>query len=314
MEKYKDRHPIVPLVLEHRMISKLQSTYILGLIPYILEDGKIHTIYTQTLTKTGRLSSIEPNLQNIPIRTELGRLIRKAFIPEENSVLMSSDYSQIELRVFAHFSKSGGLIEAFKNDMDIHTKTAMDIFKVSENEVTKLMRRQAKAVNFGILYGISSYGLAEDLGITVKEAKEFIERYFDTYKGIKIYMDEAIKEAYQKGYVTTIMNRKRKIEELSNTNYIIRNQGERMALNTPIQGSSADILKKAMIDIYKKFDENNIKSKMLLQVHDELIFNVLKDEEEIVKKIVDDCMDNAYKLDVPLKVDIEVGKNWYEAK
>ena len=176
------------------------------------------------------------------------------------------------------------------------------------------MRRQAKAVNFGILYGISSYGLAEDLGITVKEAKEFIERYFDTYKGIKIYMDKAIKEAYQKGYVTTIMNRKRKIEELSNTNYIIRNQGERMALNTPIQGSSADILKKAMIDIYKKFDENNIKSKMLLQVHDELIFNVLKDEEEIVKKIVDDCMDNAYKLDVPLKVDIEVGKNWYEAK
>ena len=314
LEKYKDRHPIVPLVLEHRMISKLQSTYILGLIPYILEDGKIHTIYTQTLTKTGRLSSIEPNLQNIPIRTELGRLIRKAFIPEENSVLMSSDYSQIELRVFAHFSKSDGLIEAFKNDMDIHTKTAMDIFKVSESEVTKLMRRQAKAVNFGILYGISSYGLAEDLGITVKEAKEFIERYFDTYKGIKIYMDEAIKEAYQKGYVTTIMNRKRKIEELSNTNYIIRNQGERMALNTPIQGSSADILKKAMIDIYKKFDENNIKSKMLLQVHDELIFNVLKDEEEIVKKIVDDCMDNAYKLDVPLKVDIEVGKNWYEAK
>ena len=198
--------------------------------------------------------------------------------------------------------------------MDIHTKTAMDIFKVSESEVTKLMRRQAKAVNFGILYGISSYGLAEDLGITVKEAKEFIERYFDTYKGIKIYMDEAIKEAYQKGYVTTIMNRKRKIEELSNTNYIIRNQGERMAINTPIQGSSADILKKAMIDIYKKFDENNIKSKMLLQVHDELIFNVLKDEEEIVKKIVDDCMGNAYKLDVPLKVDIEVGKNWYEAK
>ena len=314
LEKYKDRHPIVPLILEHRMLTKLQSTYIVGLENSILEDGKIHTIYTQTLTRTGRLSSIEPNLQNIPIRTTYGKLIRKAFIPEDGCILLSSDYSQIELRVFAHFSKVPNLVNAFKNDMDIHTQTAMDIFGVKKEDVTPLMRRQAKAVNFGILYGISSFGLAEDLGISVKEAKSFIDKYFETYSGIKNYMDSVVKDAYEKGYVTTIMNRKRKITELNNTNYMIRQQGERMALNTPIQGSSADILKKAMIDIYNKFKEKKLKSKMILQVHDELIFNVLKEEEDIVKKIVDDCMDNAYKLDVPLKVDIETGINWYDTK
>ena len=314
LEKYKDRHPVIGLVLEHRMLSKLQSTYVVGLKENILSDGKIHTIYTQTLTRTGRLSSVEPNLQNIPVRTNYGRLIRKAFIPEENSILLSSDYSQIELRVFAHFSKVPDLIDAFKNDMDIHTRTAMDIFGVKESEVTSLMRRQAKAVNFGILYGISSFGLAEDLGIPVKDAKEFINKYFETYSGTKLYMDNVVKEAYEKGYVATIMNRKRRIDELNNTNYMIRSQGERMALNTPIQGSSADILKKAMIDIYNEFNEKNIKSKMLLQVHDELIFNVLKEEEQIVKEIVDRCMDNAYELDVPLKVDIQTGNNWYEAK
>lgn len=314
LEKYSDRHPIIPLVLEHRMLTKLQSTYIIGLEGNILEDGKIHTIYTQTLTRTGRLSSIEPNLQNIPVRTTYGKLIRKAFIPEENCILLSSDYSQIELRVFAHFSKVTNWIEAFKNDMDIHTRTAMDIFGVEEKDVTSLMRRQAKAVNFGILYGISSFGLSEDLKISVKEAKAFIDKYFETYSGTKVYMDSVVKEAYEKGYVSTIMNRKRRIDELNNTNYMIRQQGERMALNTPIQGSSADILKKAMIDIYKEFKEKNIKSKMILQVHDELIFNVLKEEEKIVSEIVDRCMDNAYKLDVPLKVDIETGINWYDAK
>ena len=314
LEKYKDAHPVVPLLLEHRMLTKLQSTYVVGLESNILKDGKIHTIYTQTLTRTGRLSSVEPNLQNIPIRTTYGRLIRKAFIPEDNSILLSSDYSQIELRVFAHFSKVQSLVDAFKNDLDVHTKTAMDIFNVPFDEVTPLMRRQAKAVNFGILYGISSFGLSEDLSISVKEAKEFINKYFETYSGIKVYMDEVVKSAYQNGYVTTIMNRKRKIDELNNTNYMIRQQGERMALNTPIQGSSADILKKAMIDIYREFEKNNIKSKMLLQVHDELIFNVFKNEEMLVKQIVEKCMDNAYKLDVPLKVDIETGSNWYEAK
>ena len=314
LEKYKDVHPVVPLLLEHRMLTKLQSTYVVGLESNILEDGKIHTIYTQTLTRTGRLSSVEPNLQNIPVRTTYGRLIRKAFIPEDNSILLSSDYSQIELRVFAHFSKVQSLVDAFKNDLDVHTKTAMDIFNVPFDEVTPLMRRQAKAVNFGILYVISSFGLSEDLSISVKEAKEFINKYFETYSGIKVYMDEVVKSAYQNGYVTTIMNRKRKIDELNNTNYMIRQQGERMALNTPIQGSSADILKKAMIDIYREFEKNNIKSKMLLQVHDELIFNVFKNEEMLVKQIVEKCMDNAYKLDVPLKVDIETGSNWYEAK
>lgn len=314
LEKYVDRHEIVPLVLEHRMLTKLQSTYIVGLESSILEDGKIHTIYTQTLTRTGRLSSIEPNLQNIPVRTTYGKLIRKAFVPEDGCILLSSDYSQIELRVFAHFSKVPNWIDAFKNDMDIHTRTAMDIFGVSENEVTPLMRRQAKAVNFGILYGISSFGLSEDLKISVKEAKAFIDKYFQTYSGTKVYMDSVIKDAYDKGYVTTIMNRKRRIDELNNTNYMIRQQGERMALNTPIQGSSADILKKAMIDIYNEFNEKNIKSKMILQVHDELIFNVLKEEEKEVTEIVDRCMDNAYKLEVPLKVDIETGINWYDAK
>ena len=314
LEKYKDRHPIVPLILEHRMLTKLQSTYIMGLISNIMDDNKVHTIYTQTLTRTGRLSSIEPNLQNIPIRTEHGKLIRKAFLPDDGCLLLSSDYSQIELRIFAHFSKVDELVNAFKNDMDIHTRTAMDIFGVSEDKVTKTMRRQAKAVNFGILYGISSFGLSEDLGIPVKEAKAFIDKYFETYSGIKIYMDKVIKDAYEKGYVTTIMNRKRKISELSNTNYMIRQQGERMALNTPIQGSSADILKKAMIDIYNEFKKQKIQSKMILQVHDELIFNVLKEEQKKVEKIVKECMNNAYKLDVPLKVDIETGVNWYDAK
>lgn len=314
LEKYKDRHPIVPLILEHRMLTKLQSTYIVGLENNILEDGKIHTIYTQTLTRTGRLSSVEPNLQNIPARTTYGRLIRKAFVPEDGSVLLSSDYSQIELRLFAHFSKVPNWIKAFKEDLDIHTQTASDIFNVDKEDVTPLMRSQAKAVNFGIIYGISSYGLSEDLKISVKDAKSFIDKYFESYSGTKVYMDNAIKEAYEKGYVTTIMNRKRNIEELKNTNYIIRQQGERMALNTPIQGSSADILKKAMIDIYKAFKEKNIKSKMLLQVHDELIFNVLEEEKDVATQIVKDLMNNAYKLDVPLKVDINIGNNWYEAK
>ena len=314
LDKYKDKNPIIPLILEHRMFTKLQNTYIVGLKNNIYPDGKVHTIYTQTLTRTGRLSSIEPNLQNIPIRTEYGKLIRKAFLPEDGCLLLSSDYSQIELRFFAHFSKDPNLVNAFKNDLDIHTRTAMDIFNVKKEEVTSLMRRQAKAVNFGILYGISSFGLSEDLGISVKEAKEFMNKYYETYSGIKKYMQEVVKDAYEKGYVKTIMNRKRRIDELKNTNYMIRQQGERMALNTPIQGSSADILKKAMIDIYNEFKSNNIKSKILLQVHDELIINTIKDEKESVIKIVEKCMDNAFKLDVPLKVEINVGKDWYDAK
>lgn len=307
-------YPIVNCILEYRALTKLYSTYIDGMINCIREDGKIHTIYTQTLTRTGRLSSIEPNLQNIPMRSEYGRLIRKAFIPESNSVILSSDYSQIELRVFAHLSGVNDLINAFNEGIDIHTKTAMDIFKVPQEGVTKNMRRQAKAVNFGILYGISSYGLAEDLGIPVKEAKEFINKYFDTYPGVRDYMDKEIETAKKNGYVKTIMNRKRVIDELKSTNYMIRNMGERMALNTPVQGSASDILKKTMIEIDEIFEKENIKSKMLLQVHDELIFNVYDDEIDKVKEIVYNTMTNVFDLKVPLDVDIELGNNWYEAK
>ncbi len=307
-------YPIINKILEYRALAKLYSTYIDGIISTIREDGKIHTIYTQTLTRTGRLSSIEPNLQNIPMRSEYGRLIRKAFIPEDNSVILSSDYSQIELRVFAHLSGVNDLINAFKEGVDIHTKTAMDIFKVPMEGVTKNMRRQAKAVNFGILYGISSYGLAEDIGIPVKEAKEFINKYFETYPGVKDYMDKEIDEAKRNGYVKTIMNRKRVIEELKSSNYIVRSMGERMALNTPVQGSASDILKKAMVEINNIFEKENIKSKMLLQVHDELIFNVYNDEIDKVKDIVYNTMTKVFELKVPLDVDIELGNNWYEAK
>ena len=314
LSKLSDDYEIVRLILEHRLLSKLYSTYLEGLSNLISEDGKIHTIYTQTLTRTGRLSSVEPNLQNIPIRSEYGRLIRKAFVAEDDSVIMSSDYSQIELRVFTHFAGVDALTDAFKNDMDIHSKTAEDIFGISKEEVDKSKRRVAKAVNFGILYGISSYGLSEDLGISISEAKDFMKRYFETYPGIKEYMNKEIEDAYRLGYVKTIMNRKRIITELSSSNRMIRSMGERMALNTKVQGSAADILKMAMINIDRRFREEGIRSKMLLQVHDELIFNVLSSEREVVTDIIREEMENVYKLNVPLKVDINYGKNWYEAK
>ena len=296
------------------MLTKLQSNYITGLISEIMEDGKIHTIFTQTLTRTGRLSSISPNLQNIPIRTEEGKLIRKAFVPEENSCILSSDYSQIELRIFASLANVENLIDAFIHGADIHAKTASDIFGVPIDKVDKDMRRTAKAVNFGILYGISSFGLSEDLGIDIASAKNFIDSYLNTYPKIKQYMNEVIEDAKQKGYVKTIMNRKRVIDELKNKNYMIRQQGERIALNTPVQGSSADILKKAMIEIFQEFKERKLKSKMLIQVHDELVFNVLNDELDTVKEIVKRIMETTYQLNVPLKVDIEMGSDWYEAK
>lgn len=307
-------YPIVRLILEYRTINKLYTTYIEGILSAISEDGKIHTIYTQALTRTGRLSSIEPNLQNIPARNELGRLIRKAFVPEENSLIMSSDYSQIELRVFAHLSGVKELTDAFNNHMDIHTKTAMDIFKVSEEEVTKNMRRQAKAVNFGILYGISAFGLAEDIGISPKEAKNFIETYYNTYPGIKDYMNKVISDAHINNSVKTIMGRTRTIEELASSNFMQRSMGERMALNTPVQGSSADILKKAMIEIDAYINEHNLKSTMLMQVHDELIFNVVNEEKDIITNMVKEIMEGTIKLNVPLEVDIEYGENWYDAK
>ena len=314
LEKLKNDHPIIDKIIEYRTLTKLYTTYIESLGNYILEDGKIHTIYTQTLTRTGRLSSIEPNLQNIPIRYEYGKLIRKAFVPSENSIILDGDYSQIELRIMSDMANVDSLIDAFKRGIDIHTKTASDIFHVSENEVTSKMRRIAKAVNFGIIYGISSYGLSENLGITPKEAKVFIDNYFESYPGIKEYMDKTIEKAYNDGYVKTLMGRRRYIEELKNKNVFIRKSGERIALNTPIQGTSADIIKKAMIDISKEFKKRNIKSKMILQVHDELVFDCLKEEVEVVSSIVKDLMENAVKLNVPLKVDLESGNDWYQAK
>ena len=315
LDKIKDIHPIVNKIIDYRTITKLYNTYIIGIKNEIKEDSKLHTIYMQTLTRTGRLSSIEPNLQNIPIRYEEGKLIRKAFVPEDNCVLISSDYSQIELRIFAHMSNEEKMIEAFnEKNTDIHTKTAMEIFNVKREDVTKNMRREAKAVNFGILYGISAFGLSEDINISVKQAKEFMDSYFEAFPKIKEYQKKVVEDAYKNGYVLTLMNRKRKIEELNNTNYIIRNQGERIAENTPVQGSAADILKKAMIDIYDEFKKKNIKSKMIMQIHDELVFNVLEEEKDNVKQIIRDKMENVYKLNVPLIVDIEEGKNWYDAK
>ena len=314
LDKIIYAHPIVPKILEYRTLAKLYTNYAVGLQEEVREDGRIHTIFTQTLTRTGRLSSISPNLQNIPARQDFSKLIRKAFIPDEDSVLMSSDYSQVELRVFASMSGEENLIKAFNEGKDIHAKTASEIFHVPIDAVTKDMRRQAKAVNFGILYGISSFGLSEDLGIDMKEAKEFIDNYLKTFPGIQEYMEKEKEKAYKNGYVKTLMNRKRVVEELKSKNYMIRSSGERMALNTPIQGTAADILKKAMVEIYTEFKKRNLKSKMLIQVHDELVFNVLNTELEEVKTIVRNIMENTFKLKVPLKVDIEVGSNWYEAK
>ena len=294
LNKIRKDHPIVDKILEYRTLTKLYTTYIEGLKNFILSDGKIHTIYTQTLTRTGRLSSIEPNLQNIPI--------------------LGGDYSQIELRILAGMANIESLISAFKEGIDIHTKTASDIFNVPMEAVTSNMRRIAKAVNFGIIYGISSFGLAENLEIGNREAKQFIDTYKETYPGIDRYMNSVVEKAYQDGYVTTLMNRKRYIPELQNKNHIIRSSGERIALNTPIQGTSADIIKKAMVDIARRFKEENLKSKMIIQVHDELVFDTLLYEKEKVIAIVKDCMENVCDLTVPFNVEISYGYNWYEAK
>ncbi len=314
LDKIIDFHPIVSKIEEYRLIFKLYRNYVIGLLAEVEDDGRIHTIFNQTLTRTGRLSSSNPNLQNIPVRSDEGKLIRKAFIADDNSFILSSDYSQIELRIFAHMSNATNLIDAFINNKDIHRKTASDIFGIPEEEVSPMQRYQAKAVNFGILYGISSFGLSEDLNIDMSSAKKFIDKYLNTFPGIKEYMNEEIRRAYEDGYVKTIMNRKRVIDELNNKNYMIRSSGERMALNTPIQGSSSDIIKKAMIEIYDEFKKGGLQSKMLIQVHDELLFNVKNDEKEKVRKIVTNIMENTYKLSVPLKVELNEGINWYDAK
>ena len=313
LEKLAMNHPIAEKILEYRALAKLNSTYIVGLENYILSDSKIHTIYKQTLTRTGRLSSVDPNLQNIPVREELGRKIRKAFVPE-NDLLLSADYSQIELRILAHISKSKGLIEAFKNDEDIHTKVASDIYGVTADQVTKTMRRTAKAVIFGIVYGISGFGLGENLHLSPKEAEEFINKYFALYPEVKKYTVDIVSTAKEQGYVTTLFGRKRILDEIKNENYMIRQMGERMAMNTPIQGTSADIMKMAMIKVYNRFVKENIESKILLQVHDEIIVDVKILELDKIKEIIKEEMEGVYPLDVPLKVEINTGANWYEAK
>lgn len=316
LEKLEDKHEIVREILHYRQLGKLQSTYIEGLLKVVHQDThKIHTRFNQVLTTTGRLSSIDPNLQNIPIRLEEGRKIRQAFVASNKDwVIFAADYSQIELRVLAHIANDQNLVEAFRNDLDIHTKTAMDVFHVEQNEVTSNMRRQAKAVNFGIVYGISDYGLSQNLGITRKEAGEFIKRYLETFVGVQEYMDDIVADARGKGYVKTLLHRRRYIPELTSRNFNIRSFAERTAMNTPIQGSAADIIKKAMIDMADRLEQEKLQTKLLLQVHDELIFEAPKEEIAILEKIVPEVMENAVELIVPLKVDYSYGDSWYDAK
>jgi len=315
LEKLMDKHEIIPKIMYYRQVTKINSTYIEGLKNVIDEDGRIHSNFNQTVTTTGRLSSTEPNLQNIPIRHELGREIRKVFIPmEENDILVSCDYSQIELRVLAHIADDENMIDAFKQHSDIHTKTASEVFKVPLDEVTSLMRSRAKAVNFGIVYGIGAFSLAKDLKITKKEAEEYMAIYFERYPKIKKYLENIVYDAQDTGYVLTILNRKRFIPEIKSSNKIVKALGDRLAMNAPIQGSAADIIKLAMVNVYNKLNEKKLKSELILQVHDELILNVKKEELEEVKKLVICEMENAIKLKVTLDVDINTGNTWYEAK
>ncbi len=314
LEKLESKHPIIREILHYRQLTKLKSTYADGLFPYVLEDGKIHTTFNQTIASTGRLSSTEPNLQNIPIRLEEGRLIRKAFVPKQGHVFVSADYSQIELRVLAHLSQDDLLLEAYRENKDIHQLTASQVFHVPFDEVTKAMRRNAKAVNFGIVYGISDFGLSRDLNIPISEAKTYIQAYFDKYPKVKAFLDLTVAKAYEDGYVVTMYNRKRLIPELSNSNYMRRSFGERIAMNTPIQGSAADIIKIAMIKVYNRLKKEQLKSKMLLQIHDELIIEAPIQEQERVKNLLIEEMENAVILSVPMVADASIAKNWYEAK
>jgi len=315
LDKLKDQSPIIEKIIEYRQIVKLNSTYVEGLLSIINPiDGRIHSSFNQTITTTGRISSTEPNLQNIPVKLEMGRNIRKVFISENGCKLVDADYSQVELRVLAHMSQDETMIDAFKQNEDIHTKTASQVFNVSMEDVTSKQRSDAKAVNFGIVYGKSDFGLSEDLHIPVKQAKEYIENYFNKYSKIKEFMDNIIDSASNNGYVTTILNRRRYIPEIKSSNFMLRNAGKRAAMNAPIQGSAADIIKIAMINVYKKLEENNLKSKLILQVHDELIVEAVDSEIDIVKKIVKEEMENAVCLDVNLDVDLNIGDSWYDTK
>lgn len=313
LEKIIDAHPVVPLVLEYRMLTKLSSTYLKGLQEQVFPDNKIHTIYKQTLTHTGRLSSVDPNLQNIPVRSEEGKLIRKAFV-SHNGYLVSFDYSQIELRILAHMAHVTNLIDAFNQGKDIHRHTAALVFGVKDEEVTPQMRSQAKAVNFGIIYGMSEFRLSKDIGMSISEARDFINKYFETYPEVKTYMDEVVETCKKQGYVSTLLNRKRYIPTINDKNFMVRQQAQRYAMNTPIQGTGADILKLAMIEVDKALKEKNLKSQMILQVHDELIFDVFEDELEEVMSLVKENMENCIKMDVPLIVEGNYAKNWCELK
>ena len=314
LEKIVDYDPVVAKILEYRKFSKLYSTYAEGLKKYICDDSKIHTVFSQTTTATGRLSSSDPNLQNISVRDEDGREIRKAFKPSKGCVLISSDYSQIELRVLSSLANEKRMIDAFNNGIDIHDKTAMDIFGLEKDEVTPSIRRQAKAINFGVVYGISDFGLANQAGLSLKDSKKFIEDYFKTYPNIKKYLDEQVKFCQDNGYVKTILNRRRYIPEINDAKWPIREFGKRAAMNATIQGSAADIIKIAMVNVYNRLIKENLNSKLILQVHDELIFDVPKNEEEIMKKLIIEEMANAYKMKCKLDSSLAVGNDWYEAK
>ena len=315
LEKLKFTHPIIERLLEYRQIGKLNSTYVEGLMPYINKTTKkIHSSFHQTVTATGRISSTEPNLQNIPTRNELGKNLRKVFKPEEGNIFIDADYSQIELRVLAHISNDEHMIQAFNNDEDIHTQVASKVFNIPMEEVTKEQRTKAKAVNFGIVYGISDFGLSEQLKIPRKEAKQYIEQYLEKYQGIKKFMETIVETAKKEGYVETLFHRRRYIPEINSNNYMIRQFGSRIAMNTPIQGTAADIMKLAMINIYNELNKQNLKSKIILQVHDELLIEAIPEEKEKVEQILKQKMENVITLKVPLKIDIEEGKNLYDAK
>ncbi|HJB87238.1 MAG TPA: DNA polymerase I [Candidatus Dorea faecigallinarum] len=314
LEKLAPDHPIVSKILEYRQYAKLKSTYADGLAAYIGPDGRIHGKFNQTITATGRISSTEPNLQNIPVRTELGRMIRKVFVPEEGYVFVDADYSQIELRVLAHCSGDTHLIEAYREARDIHRITASQVFHVPFADVTDQQRRNAKAVNFGIVYGISSFGLSQDLSITRKEAAKYIDDYFQTYPGIKTFLDQAVQHAKDQGYAVTLFGRRRPVPELSSSNFMQRSFGERVAMNSPIQGTAADIIKIAMIGVDRRLKEEGLKSRLVLQVHDELLIEAEQTEVETVKEILRQEMEQAASLDVPLEIDMHTGDNWYEAK
>jgi len=314
LDKLAPDYEIVAFILEYRQLTKLKSTYADGLANYIEDDGRIHSNFKQTIAATGRISSTEPNLQNIPIRMELGRLIRKVFIPRQDYVFVDADYSQIELRVLAHFSGDQKLIQAYQEEQDIHKITASEVFHTPLEDVTSLQRRNAKAVNFGIVYGISSFGLSQDLSISRKEASEYIEKYFETYPGVKKFLEEAVANAKETGVSTTMFGRIRPIPELKSSNFMQRSFGERVAMNAPIQGTAADIIKIAMIRVNERLKEEGLQSKLILQVHDELLVETHKDEIIKVKDILREEMQGAAKLLVPLEIDMNTGNNWYETK